>query len=104
MYCDMDDTLFQKLFVNVCNEVITFVDELIDNGNTALELEDNVDGTINIFHEGVGVYVLSRQRYTHEIWLSSPISGPHHFKYRDSYWIDKNGNRLDEIIEKQLGG
>ena len=58
--------------------------------------------------EGKGTFVVSMHTPTSQIWLSSPISGAHHFESRSSEsveWIstrDSNIN-LKQLIIKELG-
>jgi frataxin len=49
-------------------------------------------GVLNIVVSGVGTYVLNKQPPNHQIWLSSPISGPKRYD-----WVIQG----DQMHEKQ---
>lgn len=71
--------------------------------------------TLKLGHDH-GTYVLNRQPPVHQIWLSSPFSGPRHYEYCavQNEWIDKKKNVLNshqksapqtlhKLIESELG-
>lgn len=50
-----------------------------------------------------GQYVINTQYHVGEIWLSSPISGPHHFKYLDeNTWINRDNQDIRTILNQEL--
>lgn len=49
-------------------------------------------GVLNVVVPGVGTYVLNKQPPNHQIWLSSPISGPKRYD-----WVIQG----DQMHEKQ---
>jgi CyaY protein len=84
------------------------ITDLLQNISDALERDGGDDIDI-IESDGMltittllGVFVINRQSVMQEVWLSSPITGPYHFAYKDANWVDKNNNNLLTILEKEL--
>jgi frataxin len=52
------------------------------------------DGVLNIEMRGKMYYVLNKQTPNRQIWLSSPISGPSRFEYKegDGTWLHYRTN------------
>lgn len=48
------------------------------------------------------IFIINKQRPLKEIWLASPISGPHHFKFINERWINKKGEKITDIISEEL--
>ena len=42
----------------------------------------------------VGTYIINKQPPNKQIWLSSPISGPKRFDYREVDYVDQHGAQL----------
>lgn len=67
-----------------------FID--LDHSDTTIELRNNS-----------GVFVINKHIAAQEIWLASPISGPHHFLYRDGQWVSRQNIRLFDVLSRELG-
>jgi frataxin len=79
-------------------------DKLLDECE---EIEDSSmsDGVLQIKTSTKGTFVLNKQAPLHQIWYSSPISGPHHYDYdlETKRWVsDKDKHDLQEKIEREL--
>lgn len=57
------------------------------------DFEDNAE-TVTVESLDGQILVLSRHSGNREIWLSSPISGPSHFRYSDGQWLNKHDMEL----------
>ena len=97
----MDHKDFNTRFLSEVESIISLTDHLIDSLGIDIEVDDSTDGSLSI-KSADGEYVVSRQGFLSEIWLSSPISGPHHFKYIDDQWLDDNKNKLHDLLKDQL--
>lgn len=76
------------------------------------------NGVINLHYPPYGTWVINKQPTNKQIWLSSPISGPKRFDYREvstedsegqwlmvGKWVcEKNGERtsLSALLEREL--
>lgn len=79
--------------------------DLLRRAATLLEGVSDVslqDGVVKAEVPGVGTYILSRQPYRREVWLSSAVSGPHHFKLINNAWRNKEGESLFKILSAEV--
>jgi frataxin len=63
------------------------------------------DGVLEIKAPGVGTFVLNKQAPLHQVWYSSPLSGPHHYDYNadTKRWVsDKDRHDLQDKLEREL--
>ena len=76
--------------------------EAKDN-DAAIEVDMEEASLVITLHNGKQ-FVLSKHEPTHQLWLSSPISGGLHFKYNeaDSVWQLDGGQKLGELLAKEL--
>ena len=95
---------FKKKASETLDDIFNLVELKFDNYEVDYEDENlRIDSL-----EGKGTFVVSIHTPTSQIWLSSPISGAHHFESRSPEsieWIstrDANIN-LKQLIIKELG-
>lgn len=91
----MLQSTYESVSKGVMRTIYNGIDLLIDNA----VLRDNV---ISVDIPNKGTFVINRQPPKKEIWLSSPVSGPYHFKCRDTKWVDNQGNSLFKVINKEI--
>ena len=97
-------TEFKKKASETLDDIFNLVESKFDNYEVDYEDENlRIDSL-----EGKGTFIVSIHTPTSQIWLSSPISGAHHFEYRSPgsiEWIstrDANIN-LKQLIIEELG-
>ena len=97
-------TEFKKKALDTLDDIFNLVESKFDNYEVDYEDENlRIDSL-----EGRGTFIVSIHSPTSQIWLSSPISGAHHFESmsKDSVeWIstrDTNIN-LKQLLIKELG-
>lgn len=74
--------------------------EKLDNEYGTVEHNNNVLG-YNV--DGVGEYVVSRQPSVHEMWVSSPLSGPCKFVIKNGRFVEKKkGDELFRYFDREL--
>ena len=95
---------FKKKASETLDDIFNLVESKFDNYEVDYEDENlRIDSL-----EGRGTFIVSIHTPTSQIWLSSPISGAHHFESRSPEsieWIstrDVNIN-LKQLIIKELG-
>ncbi len=89
---------FKKKATETLDDIFNLVESKFDNYEVDYEDENlRIDSV-----EGKGTFVLSIHTPTSQIWLSSPISGAHHFENRSSDSIDWVSTRDANINPKQL--
>ena len=95
---------FKKIALETLDDIFNLVESNFDNYEVDYEDENLKIESL----EGKGTFIVSIHTPTSQIWLSSPISGAHHFESRSPEsieWIstrDANIN-LKQIIIKELG-
>ena len=95
---------FKKKASETLDDIFNLVESKFDNYEVDYEDENlRIDSL-----EGRGTFIVSIHSPTSQIWLSSPISGAHHFNSKSTQsveWIstrDTNIN-LKQLIIKELG-
>ena len=97
-------TEFKKKALDTLDDLFNLVESKFDNYEVDYE---NANLKIDSL-EGRGTFIVSIHSPTSQIWLSSPISGAHHFKSKSTQsveWIstrDTNIN-LKQLLIKELG-
>ncbi|XVN43666.1 MAG: iron donor protein CyaY [Candidatus Rickettsia vulgarisii] len=94
----MDDTKFAKL----ASKTIAMIAEIIEKEDPEGHIDIDFQGDILNLTTSQGVYVINKHSAAKEIWLSSPISGPCHFYYKEGKWQSKTNNDLMVILEQEL--
>ncbi len=73
--------------VNHQSQAEKFLVSLADNLMSFSEVEvDELPEGISILTQQ-GEYLLHYHKTTDQIWVSSPLSGAHHFSYQQNYWL-----------------
>ena len=84
---------FKKKASETLDEIFNLVESKFDNYEVDYEDENlRIDSL-----EGKGTFVVSIHTPTSQIWLSSPISGAHHFEHRSPDSIEWISTRLSLI-------
>jgi CyaY protein len=74
-----------------------------------IEMQD-IDGLIDVdlqgdiltITNGAGIFIINKHSAAQQIWLASPISGPHHFSHIANHWISRTNVALFNILEQDL--
>ena len=89
---------FKKKASETLDEIFNLVESKFDNYEVDYEDENlRIDSL-----EGKGTFIVSIHSPTSQIWLSSPISGAHHFESRSQESIEWISTRDANINLKQL--
>ncbi len=94
----MDNINFTKL----AEETIALIADTIENEDKEGLIEIDYQGNILNLATHQGVYVINKHSAAKEIWLSSPVSGPHHFYYDADKWQSRSKADLFTILEQEL--
>ncbi|KAI5180676.1 frataxin [Nematocida sp. AWRm80] len=79
--------------------VMSQIFSMLDSSYNNVVYSNNV---ISAKLPGIGTYIINRQPPKEEVWLSSPVSGPSHYKWQNSQWLNRNGNNLLDVISNEL--
>ena len=95
---------FKKKASETLDDIFNLVESKFDNYEVDYEDENlRIDSL-----EGKGTFIVSIHTPTSQIWLSSPISGAHHFENKSPESIEWTSTRdaninLKQLIIKELG-
>lgn len=89
-------------FISIAKKIIEDLSSKIESIDLQCKLEiDFLDDVLTIDSPS-GQFVVNQNAPVEQIWLSSPISGPHHFKCVDGAWVNKEGQNLHIILPSEI--
>lgn len=89
-------------FYTITDRLFFFISNSITEQDITGERDvDESSGIVSISYIG-GTYIINRQSAVKQVWLSSPISGPHHFSLIKDRWVSRNDLDLLDILQKEL--
>jgi CyaY protein len=94
----MKDSDFTVKAEEIINKIFEIIEDNDKQGRFDIDLND---GILTMENEN-GTYVINRQSAAKEIWLSSPVSGPHHFAFHKNRWISSKNGDFFEILTNEL--
>ena len=91
-------TEFKKKALDTLDEIFNLVESKFDNYEVDYEDENlRIDSL-----DGKGTFIVSIHSPTSQIWLSSPISGAHHFESKSTESVEWVSTRDTNISLKKL--
>ncbi len=91
---------FKNLAKKTLEDIFDNIEKSYDHFDVDFE-EENLK-----IESGTNIFILSIHNPSSQIWLSSPISGAHHFQFNDSNheWTSTRDKsiKLFEVLEKDL--
>ena len=94
----MDSSIFDAESAKTLNLIMSFVESKDSDENWDIEFNGDI---IEIITEN-GIFIINKHSSAKEIWLASPISGPHHFRLIEGKWLNRNMNDIFDILDKEL--
>lgn len=94
----MNEAEFTKEYRRIINQIAEDIEMADPDGD--IEIDLNAD--LLSFTNKSGIYVINKQSSVSEIWLSSPLSGPHHFSNKGDKWLTSSDVDLVELLQKEL--
>ena len=90
-------------FHDVCGGAIAALQDALEEQDTAGLLDiDGQDGMLSVALEAGKTFVISRHTAARELWLSSPVSGGHHFRPVDGGWVLPDGRSFPALFLGEL--
>lgn len=89
-------------FAERVERIIYKIAETIEDADPDGAIDVDLNGGILTLVTHYGTFVINKQSPAKEIWLSSPISGPYHFAFREEMWLSRTGVELFEILTREL--
>ena len=97
------ESQFLQAWRSVSNDLLGKLEkEFIDHPK--VEDVEGGDQLLKVVLEDGKTFIVNRQTSKFEIWYSSPISGPSHFRFDDSskQWINKQDKELYVLVFEDL--
>lgn len=66
------------------------------------DFETDLDGDFLKIFNTKGQFLLNYHPTLDQLWFSSPVSGAHHFKYQDEWVCTRTGEKIENILKKDL--
>lgn len=88
------DSLAEKTILQISDDIEKSDKDYI------LELEYE-EGVLTIT-TSQGSYVVNKNSSIKELWLSSPLSGAHHFKFAEGKWLNKKYDNILELLKQEI--
>jgi CyaY protein len=89
-------------FIEIAAKTIASIVDMIEEQDKDCLIDIDFQGDILSLSTDHGTFVINTQTAAKEIWLSSPISGPHHFFYEYGIWKTRNNLELNSILNEEL--
>lgn len=95
--------MLESTFIIAANKAINYIADSI--------IEQDRDGIIDVNFTDDGVlyldvngkqFVINAHTAAMQIWMVSPISGPHHCTYIDNQWLNRNKQELMLLLQTEL--
>lgn len=95
----------EKEFHCLADGMLTGIEEDFEEADQAGYLEvEAVSGVVTLLLPEGKQCIISKHTPTRQIWLSSPFSGAHHFRYDadKKQWVLDDGQELRALLDKEL--
>jgi CyaY protein len=89
-------------FHDLASKTISSIAQQIEELDLHSELDVSIDNDVLKIESGFGIYIINKNSALKEIWLSSPVSGPHHFTYAGQSWLSKSQTNMIDVINQEL--
>lgn len=94
--------MFETEFKAKIDVALDKIIEEIEKQDLLGDIDLDINDGILTLTTSEGIFVINRQLAAQEIWLSSPLSGPHHFAWRAGKWLSRNGDELFNLLAGEL--
>ena len=92
-------------FLLSANKTLNSIFDVVNSFNYDLET-DFLDNNITIEIDDDRIFIISIHEPSKQIWLSSPLSGAHHFSYSNEHkqWISTRNSDIElfSIVESEI--
>ncbi|MCX7344031.1 MAG: iron donor protein CyaY [Proteobacteria bacterium] len=80
---------------------LKYLSDLSDLLESGYDVDHSQDALL--INHAKGQFLLNYHGVMDQIWLSSPLSGAHHFAYQDNQWLcTRTGSALEDILRHDL--
>ena len=95
----MKDSVYDK----VAKKTLVSIVEQIEESDTRNIFDcDNNGDMVTIEQSHEDLYIIQKHSAAKEIWMVSPVSGPHHFHLEEGEWTDSDGKTISDVLNDEL--
>ena len=88
-------------YEDVSDELLESIVGQIEEIDLKSSIDIDYDGEVLTIDTKEGRYFINKHSAAKQIWMVSPISGPHHFHINEDTWVnDQDENILDILTEE----
>ncbi|EEB08697.1 frataxin [Schizosaccharomyces japonicus yFS275] len=102
----LTDFQYHRLANDAMDTLNDTLEEFVEAENEPEYDLQYANGVLTLGLGKYGTYVINKQPPNHQIWLSSPISGPKHYDWneRKEAWLStRNDSEIFDLLSKELG-
>ena len=96
----MEDSVYEKIAKKTLEYLVEQIEE--SDRNNIFDC-DNDGEVVTIEESRENSYIINKHSAAKEIWMISPVSGPHHFQLEEGEWIDNDGETISGVLNDELG-
>jgi len=102
-YTSPVDRTFQHSAEETLQSILNSIELLVDDNSIDVDVSFEA-GVLTIDCGSNGIFVLNKQAPNKQIWLASPISGPHRYNYNSSgEWANtRDGHLLQNRLQREM--
>jgi iron donor protein CyaY len=95
----MEEEEYEELASKLLESISAQIEEMDINNH---EVDVDYDGEILTLGLEKGKYIINKHNSAKQIWMVSPITGPHHFHFFDDQWINDQDENILQLISDEL--
>lgn len=103
-YTTASENMFHKRADVYLNNLVEYFEEIGDELNPPQYDVSYSSGVLTLYLDK-GTYVLNKQPPNQQIWLSSPVSGPKRYEFKElmNAWVNvKDGTKIKALLDDEL--
>ena len=94
----MEDDDYEEEMDRLLESIVSQIEE-VDIKST---IDIDYDGEVLTLDTKEGQYIINKHNSAKQIWMVSPISGPHHFHISEEEWIDDQDENILDILTQEF--
>lgn len=95
--------MLERSFIVLASQVISQIaDSIISQDLDGIIDVNFIDEMILYITISTKQFVITGHTFARQIWLVSPISGPHHFSYIDNKWLNRDKQDIWTLIQTEI--
>ncbi|WP_371253981.1 iron donor protein CyaY [Orientia tsutsugamushi] len=95
--------MLERSFIVLASQAISQIaDSIISQDLDGIIDVNFIDEMILYITISTKQFVITGHTFARQIWLVSPISGPHHFSYIDNKWLNRDKQDIWPLLQTEI--